>query len=130
MHGELNRRRTSEVVKPTIEVDARPRGAAGVAAIVRLGGEHDLATVVELRDILRGIDGHVLVDLSDCLFIDSSVIATLISEAGERRTRNERLELVVPSNGLIGRTLEIVGIPALLIVHDRVPDSTASSGER
>lgn len=49
--------------------------------IVRLSGEHDLATARELDDALcRAIDagGGVIVDLTEASFIDSAILGVLI----------------------------------------------------
>jgi hypothetical protein len=39
----------------------------------RLRGEHDLTTSTGVREALAPIQGNVLVDLSDRVFLDSSV---------------------------------------------------------
>ena len=45
---------------------------------VRVIGEVDLATSPQLRECLTGLDGVVLVDLSDVGFLDSSGLNALI----------------------------------------------------
>ena len=100
-----------------ISVDLRPADEPGFAAVVRLRGEHDLATGDELRAVLALIDGNVLVDLSACEFIDSTVISVLISSDHERAKEGQRLELRVLEGGQIARTIEVSGVGQLLIVH-------------
>jgi anti-anti-sigma factor len=105
-----------------IEVDVRPQRAPQYAAIVSLHGEHDLATSAALAETLRPLYGDVLVDLSDCSFVDSTVIRALITAAQELDREGHSLSLVVPpENASIGRTLELVRIGELLRVHPRVP---------
>ena len=79
-----------------ISVDLRPADEPRFVAVVRLRGEHDLATGNELRAVLAWIDGNVLVDLAACEFIDSTVISVLISSDHERAKEGQRLELRVP----------------------------------
>ena len=103
----------------TVEVLARPASAPGYAAIVRVGGQHDIASIPRIRETLESIHGNVLVDLSDCTFLDSSVIHTLIDDACERRREWESLELIVPvANASVLRTLRISGLRELLVVHE------------
>jgi anti-anti-sigma factor len=101
-----------------IEVDVRPQRAPQYAAIVSLHGEHDLATSAALAETLRPLYGDVLVDLSDCSFVDSTVIRALITAAQELDREGHSLP---PENASIGRTLELVRIGELLRVHPRVP---------
>ena len=90
-------------------------------ARVRLIGEHDLATSEELLQTLEPLDGNVLVDLTACEFIDSTVIAVLLASASARTRDRQRLELVFPPGGRIWRTLDITGVPRLVPV--RLTDS-------
>jgi anti-anti-sigma factor len=107
---------------PDIEVEVRPQRAPQYSAIVSLHGEHDIATSTALVESLRPLLGDVLVDLSDCSFIDSTVIGSLITAAQELDREGHTLSLVVPpENVSIARTLEIVRIGELISVYPRVP---------
>jgi anti-anti-sigma factor len=113
---------------PAIEVERGPAHAPGYAAIVRLRGEHDLDSSVAIREALDSIDGDVLIDLSGCGFMDSSVIGMLLRRFQERTRRGQRLELVVPpENRIIARTIEIASLRELLTVHDRAPGPDSAS---
>jgi anti-anti-sigma factor len=102
-----------------VEVLPRPANAPGYAAIVRVGGEHDIASIPRIRETLESIHGNVLVDLSDCTFLDSSVIHALVDDACERRREWESLELIVPvANASVARALRISGLSTLLVVHE------------
>jgi anti-sigma B factor antagonist len=91
-------------------------------AVVLLRGEHDLATRDAIGAALEPLEGDVLVDLTECTFIDSSVIGALLACAQRLRGAGHRLELVVPSdNEAIVRVLEIVDIASLVTVHERRP---------
>jgi anti-anti-sigma factor len=67
-------------------------------AFVDMRGEHDLSTAPELTKALEHAAAHsnVLVDLSDCTFIDSTVIQTMVATARVVQGRNERFVLVIP----------------------------------
>ncbi len=106
----------------------RPARAPYVAALVRLRGEHDLASAPALRDTLHPIFGDVLVDLSDCTFIDSSVIGALITASQELEREGHTLALVVPPENVnVARTLEIVRMRELLRIHPAIPGGRASA---
>jgi anti-anti-sigma factor len=106
----------------SIEVEAPPQGLDAYHAVVRLHGGHDIATSRSLREALDPLDGSVLLDLSDCGFIDSSVIYVIFSDAHSRARQEHRLELLVPpENRAITRTLEIAGAREVLTVHRASP---------
>ncbi|MDX6510544.1 MAG: hypothetical protein QOE36_48 [Gaiellaceae bacterium] len=116
--------------EPAVEVEARPGREHGFAAVVKLRGEHDLVTAPEVRATIASISGNVLVDLSECAFIDSSVIGALIMTSKELERDGHLLELFVPAaNETVARTLEVTRIRDLVIVHSARPlgdDATAS----
>ena len=110
-----------------IGVELRPAHAAGYAALVTLSGEHDLATSDELGATLAPIDGNLLVDLSPCEFIDSSVIGVLIGKSSDLAREGNRLELVVPSgNTMVTRVVDVVGLRSLMPVHHELPSSATA----
>jgi anti-anti-sigma factor len=104
-----------------IEVEIAPaRGR--FAARVALHGEHDIATSGAIREALSPIFGNVLVDLSDCSFIDSSVISVLLADCRERRREGQSLEVLVPPwNVSITRTIQVSGVASILTVRDGDP---------
>ncbi|MEO9174711.1 MAG: STAS domain-containing protein [Gaiellales bacterium] len=105
-----------------VEIDLRPAGAGRFAAIITLHGEHDMATSLDLAHALDTVAGHVLVDLTPCTFIDSSVIGVLFEAVRDLERDGYQVELVVPPlNAPVVRTLEIVGLGQRLVVHPRCP---------
>jgi anti-anti-sigma factor len=110
--------------EPSAEVDVLAEGAP-YTAIVRLSGGHDVATSRHLRDALRSADGDVLLDLSGCEFIDSSVIFVIFADCNARARNGLRLDLLVPpSNRAVARTLEIAGARHVLGVLAELPTAS------
>ena len=81
--------------------------------LLRLVGEHDLSTVALVRAAFETIEASgttVVVDFTDASFIDSSVMNALIKRARD----GETLLLVAPGAGYVRRTLDLVGVTAVL----------------
>ncbi len=107
---------------PTVVVHYESGKAPAFAAVVVLQGEHDLDTCAALEEALEPIFGNVLLDLSDCRFIDSSVIGVIVSEALALHREGHRLELIVPpANRQVTRVVDLLGLRELLVVHDGEP---------
>jgi anti-anti-sigma factor len=80
---------------------------------VSISGEIDLANadafIDEVRRLIEGADGEVVLDFRNCLFIDSSGIRALLVLAHEQEAQGARLRL----SGVIGeplRALELTGV--------------------
>lgn len=107
-----------------VDVELRPLGAPRFAALISCRGEHDLATGPTISEALAAIHGNVLLDLSGCTFIDSTVIGILLRDAQQRTREGHTLELVVPrENRTIARTLVLVGAVHTLAIHDSVENA-------
>jgi anti-anti-sigma factor len=111
---------------PRVEVELQPANAPAYAALVSLYGEHDLASSGDVESALAGIYGTVLVDLSACDFIDTTVVRIILAKRLELEREGHRLELVIPPENQIKRTLEMLGLGNLMIVHERVPGDATS----
>ncbi len=102
--------------QPTTEIEIHsPR-----ACIVTLRGEHDASTseAVTLALMLARGYANVLVDLSGCAFVDSSVISALLRAAQRARKRGGAVQLVVPVDATtVRRTLEIANVQMVLPFH-------------
>jgi anti-sigma B factor antagonist len=96
----------------------------------RVVGELDQATASELSlPLMRAIDEEsraVLVDLTDCEFIDSTGLAILV-EAHERLTGSEgRSFAICCANSQVRRLLEITGIDQAIALHPNRHDALAA----
>ena len=109
---------------PALEVDfGRPS-----IAVVKLRGEHDLSGKRRLGEALTGAAArlNVLVDLSECTFMDSSVIAALFLARSRLAQRGGRLELVIPHEAVtIQRVAKVTVLDAILPIHETLSAAVA-----
>ena len=114
----------------TVEVEIHPQPGVAVVAV---RGEHDLLTQAELAEALERASAQrsVLVDLSECSFMDSSVTAALFVACKRLEERDGRLEVVIPREA---HTLQSVakfsGIHTFLPVHETRAAALASIRRR
>jgi anti-sigma B factor antagonist len=99
----------------------------GAASIVHVVGELDLSTIsVFEAEIERSIsDGLVVVELSECAFIDSSALRSLVRTHRTLRDVGGELALVAPSQPA-RRVLEIAALDQLLPVFGSVGEAVRS----
>ena len=71
MQPDSTEPRRDEPSAAAIDVELQPPSAPGFAAVVRVCGEHDIASSGELGALLEPLYGNVLVDLSELR--DSSI---------------------------------------------------------
>jgi anti-anti-sigma factor len=122
MEPESTSPRRDELPDAIVDVELVPESVRGFAAVVSLRGEHDLASAAEVTRAIGAIAGNVLVDLTECSFIDSTIIEVLIGNAKDLEREGHILEIVVPpENTTILRTLEIVGMRDMLVIHAERP---------
>src|SRR4051794_29045621 len=101
---------SSEPSDPAACADARrarvTSAGAGDVAVVRLCGDHDLSSAAMVREALREVAGHrlVVLDISGCTFVDSTVLGVLV--AASRRTAEAGGRLVgVGALGIVRNAL-------------------------
>jgi anti-anti-sigma factor len=91
------------------------------ASILTLRGERDLASKPALTSALVAacFRPNVVIDLSECMFIDSSVISALLGAVKRRHQSDGRLELVIPPGArAIRRVLEVMSVERILPIHE------------
>ena len=89
-------------------------------AFVNVRGEHDLSTAPALLCALAEAAAHsyVLVDLSECSFIDSTALQAIIKTANEVRARDEQLVAVIPpERAQVARIADMTGLAEFLPIH-------------
>ncbi|HET8593070.1 MAG TPA: STAS domain-containing protein [Solirubrobacterales bacterium] len=102
--------------------------------VIAVRGELDLNTAPELEGpldtALSGSRPAIVVNLSDCEFIDSTGVALLV-RAWQRISENgseadSRFVLCCP-NAQVARLLEITGVQASIPLHDNLDDALAEA---
>jgi anti-sigma B factor antagonist len=89
-------------------------------AVVSVHGEHDLSSEPGLSEALDEAAAHssVIIDLSDCSFIDSTVIAALVRVARVVRGKDDRLALVIPPEQRhLSRVAEMTRLGEVLAIY-------------
>ena len=99
--------------------------------VVRVAGEVDMSHEAELRDELRAAVAAdakgVVVDLTECEFIDSSGVRTLLlsreEQGGDRSS--ERLAVAAASDQIL-RILSVMGIDQVIPIQPTVEEAAAA----
>ena len=96
------------------------------AAVLRVIGEVDLATVSEMEQALAasGSSSFLVVDLTECTFLDSSALHVLLSKAANAEETGGFA--IVASEGGVRRVLDISGAGTSLPVHATVAEAVES----
>ncbi|MDP9257922.1 MAG: STAS domain-containing protein [Actinomycetota bacterium] len=78
----------------TVEVEVH----STTASIVTLRGEHDLDSATRIASALKAasVRRNVVVDLSQCTFLDSSVISALLRASNTLHVHGGQILLVIP----------------------------------
>ncbi|MDP9257921.1 MAG: STAS domain-containing protein [Actinomycetota bacterium] len=90
------------------------------SCIVTLHGEHDMASreAVTMALALARTYSNVLVDLTTCTFIDTTVTNAVLVAAAQLRQVDRSLELIVPGDaGATRRALSLMGVLAAVPLH-------------
>ena len=88
---------------------------------VTLTGEHDVLSreALSLALTVGRVYRYVLVDLTACTFLDSTMINALLAAAKGHVARDGAVELVVPTDANpVRRTLEIANVQMTLPFHE------------
>ena len=95
-------------------------------AVVAVAGEIDVATAPQVERALdaAGPEKRVVLDLSECGFIDSSGLRTLLGARSAAEAAGGSLVLVVSDQGLL-RVFEVVGLGEVLEIHDSLAGALA-----
>jgi anti-sigma B factor antagonist len=105
------------------------RWPAPETALVELGGEHDLETLAELRATLDPLVAscmHVIVDLSDATFIDSSTLGELMRAKRLADLGCIAFHVVAGADSVAARALEITTLSTQLNVVEAVDQAVAA----
>lgn len=100
-----------------IEFQATSERLEGGAVLVSVRGELDLYTVPQLERALRDADGAgpVVIELSECTFIDSTALGVLVEAS--RRSDGKAPLSIVASSPQIQRPFELTGLDREFVFH-------------
>jgi anti-sigma B factor antagonist len=102
---------------------------AGGIGVVTMSGEHDLSTQPALADALELAAAHsnVVVDLTECSFIDSTIIQEFIRTSETLRAKGDQVMLVIPAEQAgVARIVEMVGLARFFELHETTEAAFAS----
>jgi anti-anti-sigma factor len=88
--------------------------------VVRVEGELDMATSGRFEEALGAPPapgGRLVIDLTECTFLDSSAVRLLVGAARAADESGGRVSLVARDPGIL-RVLEIAAVDTMLPVHD------------
>jgi anti-sigma B factor antagonist len=101
-------------------------------AIVRAGGEIDSHTVRQFHEAANeaaGLSRHVVIDLADVTFVDSTGLGALIVARKAARERGGSVSLVSPPP-VVRRLLGSTRLHDVFAVHDSLAEATSASTQR
>jgi anti-anti-sigma factor len=105
-----------DLAAPGVEVAFHRLGVA----IVTVRGQHDLGRRQALSDAIAGAGPqlNVVVDLSECTLMDSSVAELLIAAAGDLTERGGTLALIIPPKATpLQRVAKLTGLTEAMPIH-------------
>jgi anti-anti-sigma factor len=98
-------------------------------ARVALRGEWDISTEPPLAEALQRARRRpdVVIDLSECTFMDSRTIGILMSQAQEHTRRSGRLAIALPSTQrIVNRAFDLLGVREVLATYLSFEDAQRS----
>jgi anti-sigma B factor antagonist len=111
----------------SIEFEARSERLEGGTVLISVRGELDLYTVPQLERTLRDADGAgpVVIELSECTFIDSTALGVLVEAS--RRLYGEAPLSIVASSPDIQRPFELTGLDREFNFHSSLDSALERS---
>ena len=111
--------------------DSKAEQVSGDVWVVALTGEVDLYTAPEfkqqLQDVIAQGASHVIVDLTDTTFIDSTTLGVLVGGVKRLRTNGGQLSIVC-SDRNITKIFEITGLNREFPIHADRAEALESAG--
>jgi anti-anti-sigma factor len=99
--------------------------------VITAHGELDRSDLPHLRGRLQGAFGEdlraLILDMSDVTYIDSSVLAVLISESLDADKRNATLMIVTGTGGIM-RSLELKGLTQVMHITETLDQAVEQLG--
>ena len=101
------------------------------SAVVAVAGDVDLVSAAHLREVMEDALGrscHLIVDVADMTFIDSSGLSALVHAHRQAADAGGSMTVRHPSSTL-KRLLSITRLETVLVVDDAVTGTSTTGGE-
>jgi anti-anti-sigma factor len=110
-------------VTTTGDFDVRVTTTPGGRTVVHVIGDLDLATAPSLEDAVGDVEAtsDLVLDLTDCNFLDSSGMRVLVG-IRQRSMPDARVDLVASDAGVV-RALQIARLDTMFTVHASLEDA-------
>ncbi len=108
----------------------RLRRRSATTAEIGVWGDLDAGSAPELERLLDGVKHHqarIVVDLSDCWFVDATALGVLVKVHRASRDGGPALVLRAPP-APVRRVLAFCGLDRVLTIDDQTPDSVSKPG--
>ena len=94
------------------------------AYVVRVLGDLDMATAPTLEERVASVGraSHLVIDLTQCTFLDSAAVRLLTTIALDSDASGRTVALVASSAGIL-RVLDITAVDDVIPVHSTVDDA-------
>ena len=103
------------------------------SAVVIFSGEHDLASRDAVRELLGGLVERyrlVVADFSEALFVDSSMLWTLVDVRKAAQARQSTFRLQLSTASIVRRAFDISGVADALEYTSTREDALRERAER
>ncbi len=104
-------------------------GVVGGARVVAIRGELDIATSPRVREVLHEAAGDrarpLVIDLSECQFIDSTGLAALVHGAKPLQNGESHVAIASPTSD-VRRLFELTAIDRTIPLHDSLDEAIAA----
>jgi anti-anti-sigma regulatory factor len=119
---ELSHESRFDSARPAIEVRTGLGRAPRFVSMVTLYGEMDYGSRTRLEEAFEDLHGHVIVDLSHCELIDTTIINVILTKYRDLQREGYGLELLIPPARVhLTRIFGLLGIRNLMTIDDRPP---------
>jgi anti-sigma B factor antagonist len=111
---------------PASSYEIRDRAVGPITHVIVAAGEIDLHAAPALREMLASLAGqgrrHIVLDMSEGSFIDSTAIGVLAGHVRSTREAGAALTVVCTNENVL-RILEVSGIARALTIYDTVEEA-------
>src|ERR1700747_2041056 len=114
-----------------MDFSVRTEQLSDVVYVIALAGEGDLYTAPEFKqellDVIASVAKHVVIDLSDTTFIDSTTLGVLVGGVKRLRTNDGQLSLIC-SDRNITKIFEITGLDRVFTIYPTRDEALSQVG--